>query len=162
MKEITWKNTIQLASYGELDETDRLLVDEAKKATGRSYAPYSNFQVGAAVCLDDGTVITGNNQENAAYTNGICAERNALFAAQGVYPDIPVRSIAIAAYTNGEFTDAPITPCGACRQVMVEVESRFKQPLRILLYGKKGTYIIPDGIKVLMPLQFDPSALDNL
>lgn len=159
MKEIELKSTIFLAQYEELDTQDAELVNLAKEATQRAYAPYSHFHVGAALRLKNGQIITGNNQENAAYTNGICAERNAIFAAQNLYPNQAIMSIAIAAYSEEEFTAAPVSPCGACRQVMIEIESRYKQPIRILLYGEKGTYIIPEGIKTLMPPQFDTNAL---
>lgn len=161
MKEIELKNTILLAHYEELDMQDKELVDFAKEATHRSYAPYSHFHVGAALRLKNGQIMTGNNQENAAYTNGICAERNAIFAAQNLYPEEAIMSIAIAAYSDEDYTLSPVSPCGACRQVMIEIESRYNQSIRILLYGKKGTYIIPNGINTLMPLQFDPNALKD-
>lgn len=116
MKEIELKSTILLAQFHELDEHDQELVEQAKKATQRAYAPYSNFHVGAALKLKNGQIITGNNQENAAYTNGICAERNAIFTASNLYPDMPVISLAVAAFCDGEFTISPVSPCGACRQ----------------------------------------------
>lgn len=161
MKEIELKSTILLAQFHELDEHDQELVEQAKKATQRAYAPYSNFHVGAALKLKNGQIITGNNQENAAYTNGICAERNAIFTASNLYPDMPVISLAVAAFCDGEFTISPVSPCGACRQVLIETEARFDQPIRILLYGKSGIYIIPQGINALMPLQFNPNALKD-
>ena len=161
MKEIEIKSTIYMVSYEELGPQDKALVDQARKATQRSYAPYSNFHVGAALRLSDGHIVTGNNQENAAYTNGICAERNAIFSAQNLYPDMPIDSLAIAAYNEGRFTLSPVSPCGACRQVMAEVEARYNRPLRILLYGTQGTYIIPDGTNTLLPLQFKPDALTD-
>ena len=161
MKEIILQNTLLLAAYDELSPADRQLVDAARQATSTSYAPYSQFCVGAALRLADGVVVTGSNQENAAYTNGICAERSAIFAAQSQYPDQPVVSIAIAAYTHGSFTRQPVSPCGACRQVMVEIENRYQQPIRILLYGTDGTYVISDGIQVLMPLLFSADDLNG-
>lgn len=161
MKEIELKNTILLARFEELNDQDKELVELAKEATQRAYAPYSNFHVGAALRVKNGQIITGNNQENAAYTNGICAERNAIFAAQNLYPQEAIMSIAIAAFSDGDYTISPVSPCGACRQVMIEIEARYKQPIRILLYGKNGTYIIPNGINVLMPLQFDSEALKD-
>ena len=104
--------------------------------------------------LDNGVEIMGCNQENAAYPVGLCAERTAIFAAGAQYPDIPVKMLAIAARSpKGELQDEPVSPCGSCRQVIIETETRFRQPVRILLYGRKRIYLI-DGIKNLMPLSF--------
>src|SRR5699024_9590066 len=110
------------------------------EATRRSYAPYSHFSVGAAALLANGVVVTGTNQENAAYPSGLCAERTTLFYANSQYPDQAVVTLAIAARTEKDFIDTPIPPCGACRQVILETEKRYKQPIRILLYGKKCIY----------------------
>lgn len=137
----------------ELTAEDRELVEAAKEATRQSYAPYSGFRVGAALRLANGMMVTGSNQENAAYPSGLCAERVALFHAQHIYPDQPVRALAIAAFANGHFCTAPIAPCGACRQVMLEVEDRYKSPMRILLYGTQGIYAI-DSVKTILPFQF--------
>lgn len=155
MRNITLSNTILLAQYHELCHQDKVLIDASKVATTLSYSPYSHFSVGAALLLDDGTIIKGCNQENGAYGNTICAERNAIFTAQCLHNGKKIHAIAISAFTDGEFTQNPITPCGACRQTMVEVEACQKLPIRILLYGKKGIYIINDGIDVLMPLKFE-------
>ena len=143
----------------ELSETDLQLVKKAQEATLRSYAPYSHFHVGACVLLEDGTIVTGTNQENAAYPSGLCAERTALFYAGSSHPDTPVVALAIAAYTDGAFTPKPIAPCGACRQVMLEVENRHQRPIRTLLYGTEGVYIIEGGTRELLPLTFDASFL---
>jgi cytidine deaminase len=106
------------------------------------------------VRLDNGEEIIGCNQENAAYPSGLCAERTALFTAGAQYPDTPVRMLAIAARgTDGELTDNPTGPCGSCRQVIIESETRAKHPIRILLYGQRCVYVI-DGIRKLMPLTF--------
>ncbi len=137
----------------ELPKSIRKLVELAKQETEKSYAPYSKFQVGAAILLDNGKVVLGNNQENSAYPSGLCAERTAIFYANSQYPNIPVDKIAIAAFTNNDFTENPITPCGGCRQVLSETEKRFEKPITIVLYGKKKTYILNDT-KSLMPLQF--------
>lgn len=161
MKEIELKSIIYEVSFDELDKADQELVEKAKEATRQSYAPYSNFNVGAALQLKNGIILTGSNQENAAYTNGICAERTTIFAAQHLYPAEPVMSIAVAAYSDGKFTHNPVAPCGACRQVMLEIESRYNQPLRILLYGEKGIYVIPQGVTAIMPLQFVPDSLND-
>ena len=132
----------------------------AKQATQQSYAPYSQFHVGAAALLDDDTIVTGTNQENVAYPSGMCAERTALFYAGSAYPDKAVVALAIAAYTKGEFTSTPIVPCGACRQVMLEVEQRHRCPIRILLYGTEGIYLIEGGASELLPLTFNASFLE--
>ena len=139
----------------ELSETDIQLVKEAQKATLRSYAPYSHFHVGACLLLEDGNIVTGTNQENAAYPSGLCAERTTLFYANSQYPDKAVMALAIAARTeNGEQNKTPITPCGACRQVMVETEKRFGKPMRVLLCGSEEVYIA-ESAQSLLPLSFD-------
>ena len=159
MKTLTHTIQYKLYDYDELCESDRQLIESAKSATQRSYAPYSQFRVGAAVLLSDDTVVTGTNQENAAYPSGLCAERTALFYACSAHPDKAVKALAIAAYAEGAFTAKPIAPCGACRQVMLEVEQRHQHPLRILLYGTEGIYVVEEGIGALLPLTFDASHL---
>ena len=154
MRELELKSVIKVCNMDELSAEEKHLVELAIEATSRSYAPYSKFHVGAAVRLDNGVEIIGCNQENAAYPSGLCAERTALFAAGAQYPDVPVRRLAIAARgTHGELEDEPVPPCGSCRQVMIESETRANAPMRILLYGKKYVYVI-DGIRKLMPLTF--------
>jgi cytidine deaminase len=154
MQELELKSTIQVCQMEELTPNEQHLLQLAIEATGRSYAPYSKFCVGAAVRLDNGIELAGSNQENAAYPSGLCAERTALFYAGAQYPDVPVRMLAIAARgTDGELTEEPTGPCGACRQVIIESETRADSPIRILLYGKKYVYVI-DGIRPLMPLTF--------
>ena len=141
-------------AYTELKEEDLRLVKAALDATYRSYTPYSHFSVGAAVLLDNGSIITGNNQENAAYPSGLCAERTALFYANSQYPEIPVKALAIAARdTSGSVTTRPVSPCGACRQVMLETEKRFGKPMRILLSGIAET-IVAESASALLPLAF--------
>lgn len=154
MEEITLKSTLQRAQFSELTDAERQLIDVAKESTFNSYAPYSHFHVGAALLLKNGTIVPGCNQENAAFPSGLCAERSAIFAAGAQYPDQPVMMLAIAVRNSkGEFLEEPASPCGSCRQVIIETETRFKQPVRILLYGRKYTYVM-DGIKQLMPLSF--------
>lgn len=149
---------IYVANMEELDEKDRQLVEAAIEATKSSYAPYSHFNVGAAVRLDNGVVIPGCNQENAAFGVTICAERTALFAAGAQYPDAKVEAIAIAARNADGLLDEPIPPCGTCRQAMVETEKRSGNKLHILLYGRKHVYII-EGIGALLPLTFSDEQL---
>ena len=122
MKNLTHTCHYVLCTYDELTAADRQLIDAAKAATQRSYAPYSHFHVGAAALLADGTVVTGTNQENAAYPSGLCAERTTLFYAGSAHPDKPVVALAIAAYTDGAFTSTPIAPCGACREYMMQLD----------------------------------------
>lgn len=154
MKELALKTTIYTAQMSELNEQEQSLVHQAIEAASRSYAPYSHFNVGAALLLKNGQTIIGCNQENAAFPAGTCAERSALFAAGAQYPDEPVMMLAIAARdTNGNLTQEPVSPCGVCRQVIIETETRYRQPIRILLYGEKCVYVM-DGIKQLMPLSF--------
>ncbi len=138
----------------ELTAEERSLVELAQEGTNRSYSPYSHFHVGAALKLQNGVTFIGCNQENAAFPSGICAERSALFAAGAQYPDQPVVMLAIAARNEeGVFTEHPVSPCGPCRQVLIETETRFHHPVRILLYGQRCVYVV-DGIKQLMPLSF--------
>ena len=154
MKNLELKSIITAYQLEELSLEEQHLVKQAIEATDRSYAPYSKFHVGAALLLNNGEVVIGCNQENAAYPAGICAERTALFAAGAQYPDVPVKTLAIAARTaNGELQDEPVSPCGICRQVIIETETRFNQQVRILLYGRNKIYAI-DGIGSLMPLSF--------
>lgn len=159
MQTLTHTCHYKLYAYEELPEQDRLLIDAAKQATQQSYAPYSQFHVGAAALLEDGTTITGTNQENAAYPSGLCAERTALFYASSAHPDKAIVALAIAAHTKGEFTHNPISPCGACRQVMLEIEQRHGHPIRILLYGTEAVYVIEGGVSELLPLVFSASFL---
>ncbi len=159
MRELTIRIPIRVFDYEELDADDRRLIDAAREATRRSYSPYSRFAVGAALRLLDGTFVSGSNQENAASPSGLCAERTTLFYANSRYPDQPVDTLAIAARNErGEFLAAPIPPCGACRQVMLETEKRYGHEMRILLYGTQGIYEI-QGVSGLLPLSFDASAM---
>ena len=154
MKEIEVNPCIWEAQMDELTPEERSLIEQAIEGTNRSYSPYSLFHVGAALKLQNGVTYIGCNQENAAFLAGICAERSAIFAAGAQYPDQPVVMLAIAARSReGEFTKEPVSPCGTCRQVLIETETRFQHPIRILLYGQRCVYIL-DSIKQLMPLSF--------
>ena len=158
MKDLTITSIIKVYTFDELNKAEQDLMTSAMEATTRSYAPYSKVSVGAAALLANGIVVTGTNQENAAYPSGLCAERTTLFYANSQYPDQPVLTLAIAARTEKDFIDLPIPPCGACRQVILETEKRYKQPIRILLYGKKEIYEVK-SICDLLPLSFDASAM---
>lgn len=154
MKDLKLKVQIKECQMDELSDEDKSIVRLAIESTASSYAPYSQFHVGACLLLADGTVVRGCNQENAAFPAGICAERSAIFAAGAQHPGQAVKSLAIAARDrNGELTRQPVAPCGTCRQVMIETETRFGHPIHILLYGQEGIYVM-DGIRNLMPLSF--------
>jgi cytidine deaminase len=157
MKELIIETKIQVFSVSEAPEIYRELIESAIDATANAYAPYSYFNVGAAVLLKNGKIIEGSNQENAAYPSGLCAERVALFSANTQYPDTKVLAIAIAAVTDGKQVDM-ITPCGACRQVLLEVEKRYQSPVKILLCGKKEIYMAESAAS-LLPLNFDGSGM---
>ena len=159
MKTLDFNASYEVWQFDELDESTRRLVDRAIKACDNSYSPYSHFSVGACLRLEDGTEIIGANQENAAYPSGLCAERSAIFASQAQYPDKAIVELAIAARnTEGELTKVPTAPCGACRQVILEIEDRYQKPVRIILYGSEATYII-NSIKDILPLCFIGSSL---
>jgi len=144
---------VKTYTLDECRENDRRLIEYAKEATKAAYAPYSGFKVGAAVLLENGIITTGTNQENAAYPSGLCAERVALFHTNSQYPDIPVEAIAVVAHNENEFTNDICTPCGSCRQVLAEVESRYGKSIRILMCGKNQIYEV-SSIKYLLPLSF--------
>lgn len=137
----------------ELPQKYRDIVDAAKAATQRSYAPYSKFHVGAAIRLANGEMVCGANQENAAFSVTECGERSACFYAASEYPGVAFRQIAIAAYTDGKFQDAPISPCGICRQALLEYETKQGSDIEVILYGDKAIYVLPN-IKSLLPLCF--------
>jgi len=154
MKTLQLKIQIRECQMDELTSDEQFLVEKAIESTNNSYAPYSHFHVGAAIQLENGEVLAGCNQENAAFPAGICAERSAIFAAGAQHPDVPVTMLAIAARnTQGELTEEPVSPCGTCRQVLIETETRHGQSIRILLYGKRCIYVM-EGIRNLMPLSF--------
>ena len=141
-------------SIDQLDSKDKVLAETAIEAISGSYAPYSKFNVGAAVRFDDGEIIKGANQENAAYPSGTCAERTALFYAGASRPDQPIEAIAIAASQNGELLENPVTPCGACRQVMVQYQVKSEIAMKVILIGSKKIMVF-DKVNDLLPFVFD-------
>ena len=151
-KEIT-TYFLEANSLQDLVEEDISLVKKSQEIIQNAYAPYSKFKVGVAILLENDEIITGTNQENSAYPSGLCAERVALFYANSKYPNVPVKTIAITAFYENKFVNAPIPPCGACRQVILETENRFKKPIKIILFGKEKIHLI-DSIKQLLPLSF--------
>lgn len=144
---------MQSFQWDELTAEQQELIRVAKEQTKASYSPYSHFCVGAAARLKNGEIMRGANQENAAYPSGLCAERSCLFAAGAQFPTVPVLSLAIACYNEGKFLAEPGTPCGACRQVMVETEQRYGQPMEVILYGENQTYVFRSAAD-LLPLVF--------
>lgn len=162
MKEIEIVTRMREYLPGELPGQYTALVDAAKEATRTAYAPYSHFHVGAAVELADGTTVTGSNQENAAYPSGLCAERTAVFSVSATHPGVALKRIAIAAWTMREraegldhesyFQAQPISPCGACRQALLEYEHRYG-PIEVVLYGRDRTLVF-DSVAALLPYSF--------
>ena len=183
MKELHIETTIRICQPAELPREEQALAEAARRATAQAYAPYSHFQVGAALLLADGTVVTGSNQENAAYPSGLCAERVALFQANHRFPDQenaaypsglcaervalfqanhrfpeqPVKTLAIAAVSGGR-PASTISPCGACRQVLLETEQRYGQHIRILLCGVDEITVV-ESAEALLPLCFGAESL---
>ena len=139
--------------FEELNGEDQSLIEAAIKATDNSYADYSHFHVGAAVRLSDSTIVIGANQENAAFPSGLCAERTAIFAAQAQYPKLAVEALAIAAKNSDGFLSQPVTPCGSCRQVVLQIEERYHHPVEILLYGSQRIFRF-HSIRDLLPFCF--------
>ncbi|HER07379.1 MAG TPA: cytidine deaminase [Bacteroides sp.] len=153
---------IRYTCYDQLDELPGhyvSLVNSAIEAAGDAYAPYSKYHVGASVLLENGEIITGNNQENAAYPSGLCAERVALFYAGSRYPEVAVRAIAVAAVRDGSVQEEPVTPCGACRQVLFEKEHRGGKPIEVILYGSKKILVLQQSTD-LLPLPFTLDGAD--
>lgn len=138
----------------ELPENERILAEKAIEATNRSYSPYSKFHVGAAVKLSNGEIITGANQENIAYPSGLCAERTAMYYASAAYPDIAMEAIAIAASQNGRLCELPASPCGACRQVMAEYQTKAGKNMKIILAGAKKILVF-ERVDDILPFIFD-------
>lgn len=162
MEQKTITTTVKVYNPDELPESDRRLVEAARRATGNSYAPYSRFHVGAAILMENGEIVVGANQENAAFSSGTCAERSACFYASARFPGVRMLKIAIAAWTRLHHPDdtpdsdcfqkKPISPCGSCRQALLEYETLYGD-IEVILYGQKDVYVLP-SVKALMPLSF--------
>lgn len=160
MKNLEIVAKIMIYKHSELSEEQKNVIEAAKKATETAYAPYSNFHVGAAVLLDNGEIIAGSNQENAAYPSGMCAERTTLFYAGAKYPQAKVLKLAIIASQNGQITSSVCSPCGACRQVILETQVKGGEPVELLLCSATDVYVIKD-INTLLPLGFFSDNLQN-
>ncbi len=156
--EITTKITV-FDSTDELSKSEKKLMDKAIDAKQNAYAPYSNFKVGAAFLLEDGTIVTGNNQENAAYPSGMCAERVAIWKVSSEYPNHKILKLAITASSSSQLTKEPVAPCGACRQTLSEYELKQKDKIEVYFMGEVGKVIKTDSLLDLLPIAFDKSFL---
>jgi cytidine deaminase len=146
-------------SIEELDNSVKSLMQKAISARKKAYAPYSKFEVGAAIELENGEIILGNNQENAAYPSGLCAERVAIFQAGALYPNVKIKSIAISATSLDKPVKSPIPPCGACRQSIAEYEQKQNTPIPIYFMGFEGPVYKTKSLENILPLTFDKSFL---
>lgn len=143
----------------ELSEEDAWLLTEARTVTQDAYAPYSNFHVGAVAILENGKVVAGTNQENASYPVGICAERVLLGSVATIHPKVAVKSIAISYSSEEVKSDHPISPCGMCRQALLEYETRTSKPIRLILSGQEGKVYIIKTASFLLPFAFTSNEL---
>jgi cytidine deaminase len=143
----------------ELSEMDARLLNEARSVTKQAYAPYSNFHVGAVAMLANGQIVSGTNQENASYPVGICAERVLLGIVATLYPNVAIESIAVSYNSENVKTDHPISPCGMCRQALVEYENRLNNPIRVILSGQEGKVLIINSVNSLLPFAFTSTEL---
>ncbi len=155
------KKTIKIESFlevydtiNELPETIQSLMETAVEARDRAYAPYSQFAVGAAIQLNNGTIVSGNNQENASYPSGLCAERTAIYYAAAQYPNEPFISMAIAAKSSTKELTQPIPPCGACRQAIAEYEMKQELPIALFFMGERGPIFKSASLENILPLLF--------
>ncbi len=160
MKEITITAKVEVyESENDLTSEEQLLLKMARESAEKAYAPYSGFRVGAALRLQSGLIVSGSNQENVAYPSGLCAERVALFHAGADFPLLSATHLVISCRSEKFEVNRPITPCGACRQVIAEYEARWKQPIRILMAGAKGEIYAVNGISGLLPMAFEADEL---
>ena len=160
MKEINTGSTAFIyEDINELSDVDKNLMKVAVEATKTAYAPYSGFNVGAALLMEDGSIIIGNNQENAAYPSGMCAERVAIWKAGSSFPNKKVKKIAITAVSSNKQLDKPVGPCGACRQTLLEYEINQKEDVEIFFMGEIGNVVKTSSIASLLPFSFDSSYL---
>ncbi len=160
MKKINYLIEIEeFDSINELCKDDQDLLKQAISASENAYAPYSKYHVGAALRLNDGKIILGNNQENVAYPSGLCAERVAFFHANSNYPGKIVEAVAITAKSEAFVVNRPVTPCGSCRQVMAETENIQQRKIRVIMMGETGSVLIAQSIESLLPLMFQAEEL---
>jgi len=160
MKEIHITTTFEVFhSVADLSENIQTLMQQAIEIRKKAYAPYSHFRVGAAILLDNGKIVLGSNQENAAYPSGLCAERVAIFQAGAIYPEARIVTIAITAASDSNPTLSPIPPCGACRQSIAEYEFKQETPIEIYFMGESGEVYKSNSINNLLPLSFNKTSL---
>tara|TARA_B100000795_G_C22737110_1_gene413764 strand:+ start:165 stop:647 length:483 start_codon:yes stop_codon:yes gene_type:complete len=160
MKEINTGTTAFIyEDINQLSDVDRNLMKAAVNATKSAYAPYSGFSVGAALLMDDDSIIIGNNQENAAYPSGMCAERVAIWKAGSSFPNKKVKKIAITAISSNKQLDRPVGPCGACRQTLLEYEINQAEDVEVFFMGEVGNVVKTNSIASLLPFSFDSSYL---
>ena len=160
MKEVKIESTIYVYdSLEELPSNIQLLMRKAAEAREKAYAPYSKFQVGTAILLDNNQIITGSNQENASYPSGLCAERTAIYYANSQYPNAQILQMAITAGSKNNKTTSPIPPCGACRQAIAEYEVKQDKSIEIYFMGEVGKVAKSNSLSNLLPLIFDKSVL---
>ncbi|PKH50442.1 cytidine deaminase [Tenacibaculum sp. Bg11-29] len=160
MKKIEVKTSATVFNtLSELDQEDQLLMNKAIEARAKAYAPYSKFKVGAAFLLENGTIVLGNNQENAAYPSGMCAERVGVWKVGSEFPGIKIKKIAITAASENTIVNKPVGPCGACRQTLSEYEINQKESIEIIFMGEVGEIIKTTSLLSLLPFSFDSSYL---
>ena len=159
MKQISINTTISVLTKDELSKEETSLMSQAFEARSKAYAPYSKFTVGAAILLDNGIVVQGSNQENAAYPSGLCAERVAIYYAGATYPNAKIVKMFITASPQDRDLEEPIPPCGSCRQAIAEYEFKQDTPIAIFFMGAKGDIYKSDSLKNILPLIFDKNHL---
>ncbi|WP_045469198.1 cytidine deaminase [Winogradskyella sp. PG-2] len=160
MREVKIETTLEVyEDISELPKAIQKLMGSAIDARNNAYAPYSKFNVGAAILLDNGEVVIGNNQENACFPSGLCAERTAIYYAGARFPNANILKLAITASSQNQVTDKPIPPCGACRQSIAEYEIKQDQPIEIYFMGAKGKVVKSSSLANLLPLLFESSVL---
>lgn len=150
----------EFESVKELSSEDQTLMEASIKSLANAYAPYSKFKVGVALRMQDGKIVSGNNQENAAYPSGLCAERVAIFYAMSQFPDGKISTIAISASNESGNFNSMVSPCGACRQAISEYEINQGEPIKIMMQGEDGKIYVSKSIEMLLPFMFNKSHLE--
>ncbi len=162
MKKEDYRFTFEVYdSIEELSEDDAMLLREAHKVTQKAYAPYSHFRVGAIAQLKNGALVKGSNQENASFPIGLCAERVMLASAASLYPDVPIKTVAVSYDNENGRSSRPISPCGICRQSLLEYETKLNHPIRIILGGLSGKVYSIERAGMLLPLSFTADELNG-
>jgi len=159
MEKVITINFETIASYNDLSQIEKTLFDKARAVRENAYAPYSNFFVGCALLLENGEIITGSNQENAAYPSGLCAERTAIFWTSANYPNETIKKIFVIGGPKDVLSSTPIPPCGGCRQAILEYEAKQKDVIEIYFASPNGEIIKTKSVRDLLPFSFDGSFL---